>query len=160
AGAERSGLTDACRRARESFRFQDLDRAARESTTAPSHHRIAYTAVVVSLVHVDAFADRPFTGNPAAVCILERPADAALMQAFAAEMNLPATAFVWPHDGEYGLRWFTASAELALCGHGTLATAHALFERAGADTTQLTFHAAAGPLVARRAGELVELDFP
>jgi PhzF family phenazine biosynthesis protein len=116
--------------------------------------------VVVSLVHVDAFADRPFAGNPAAVCILDRPADAAWMQAFAAEMNLPATAFVWPDGGEYGLRWFTASAELALCGHGTLATAHVLFERAGAGSIKLTFQAAAGPLVARRAGELVELDFP
>jgi PhzF family phenazine biosynthesis protein len=89
----------------------------------------AYHTWMPSVVHVDAFTDRPFTGNPAAVCVLAGPADAAWMQALAAELNLPATAYVWPQGAEFGLRWFTSVAELSLCGHGTLASAHVLLER-------------------------------
>jgi len=84
---------------------------------------------VPALVHVDAFTDRPFAGNPAAVVLLPGPADAAWMQAVADELQLPATAFVAPLADGFQLRWFTATSELALCGHGTLASAHVLFER-------------------------------
>jgi predicted PhzF superfamily epimerase YddE/YHI9 len=112
-----------------------------------------------SLVHVDAFADRPFAGNPAAVCVLDGPPEGSWMQTVAAELNLPATAFVWPHAGDFGLRWFTAVAELSLCGHGTLAAAHALFE-CGDAAGSATFRTAAAQLQARQSGELIELDFP
>lgn len=82
--------------------------------------------MAVPLYLVDAFAERPFAGNPAAVCVLtESPADP-WMQSLAAEMNAPATAFVCPAPEGYRLRWFTATVELDLCGHGTLASAHVL----------------------------------
>lgn len=80
------------------------------------------------LLHVDAFADAPFRGNPAAVCLLDGARSTDWMQALAAELNLPATVFVEGARGEFGLRWFSPAAELALCGHGTLAAAHALWE--------------------------------
>jgi PhzF family phenazine biosynthesis protein len=82
------------------------------------------------LLHVDAFADAPFRGNPAAVCLLEDARSTAWMQALAAELNLPATVFVAEARGKRDLRWFSPTAELALCGHGTLAAAHALWETA------------------------------
>ncbi len=74
---------------------------------------------------VDAFSNRPFAGNPAAICWLEREADAGWMQAVAAEMNLSETAFVRRVEHGYELRWFTPTVEVDLCGHATLATAHA-----------------------------------
>jgi predicted PhzF superfamily epimerase YddE/YHI9 len=78
----------------------------------------------------------------------------------AAEFNLPATAFVWPLDGQFGVRWFTAQSELALCGHGTLAAAHVLFEL-GLEAAELVrFQSAAGSLDARQVGEVIEMDFP
>ncbi|MEM6289562.1 MAG: PhzF family phenazine biosynthesis isomerase, partial [Bacteroidota bacterium] len=82
----------------------------------------------MTLTTVDAFASRPFTGNPAAVCILDAPAPEAWMQALAGEMNLSETAFLVPKaDGAFGLRWFTPEVEVDLCGHATLASAHVLF---------------------------------
>jgi predicted PhzF superfamily epimerase YddE/YHI9 len=114
-----------------------------------------------ALIHVDAFTDRPFSGNPAAVCVLDAPADPAWMQSLAAELSLPATAFVWPRDSEFELRWFTSVAELSLCGHGTLATAHVLVERGdAAPETSICFHTPAGTLSARHTGSAIELDFP
>ena len=81
----------------------------------------------VPLHVVDAFTDAPFSGNPAAVCLLERPAGDEWMQAVAAEMNLSETAFAAPRSGgEHDLRWFTPTTEVDLCGHATLATAHVL----------------------------------
>ena len=82
----------------------------------------------MDLLVADAFTDRPFAGNPAAVAFLSAPADAAWMQAVAAEMNLSETAFLVPTDDAdtFGLRWFTPAVEVALCGHATLASAHAL----------------------------------
>jgi PhzF family phenazine biosynthesis protein len=80
---------------------------------------------------VDAFTDRPFAGNPAAVCVLDGPADAGWMQQVAAEMNLSETAFLHPvseADADYELRWFTPAVEVALCGHATLASAYVLYE--------------------------------
>jgi PhzF family phenazine biosynthesis protein len=112
------------------------------------------------LVLVDAFTDRPFTGNPAAVCVLQAPADADWMQAVAAELNLPATAFVWPQRDLWCLRWFAPVAELAMCGHGTLAAAYVLLEQSAAAHGSICFETAAGQLTARRLAELIELDFP
>ena len=83
------------------------------------------------LFQVDAFTDRPFRGNPAAVCLLERERDAEWMQNVAAEMNLSETAFLLRADDGFGLRWFTPTVEVALCGHATLASAHALFRSSG-----------------------------
>lgn len=77
---------------------------------------------------VDACADAPFGGNSAAVCLLAGPVETAWMQALAAEFREPATAFVWPAGDGFGLRWFVAETELRLCGHGTLAAAHVLWE--------------------------------
>ncbi|HEY4591246.1 MAG TPA: PhzF family phenazine biosynthesis isomerase, partial [Thermoanaerobaculia bacterium] len=82
----------------------------------------------LDLLHVDAFTDRAFAGNPAAVCFLDGPREAEWMQDVAREMGLSATAFLEPVDGGFHLRWFTPTVELELCGHGTLASAHALWE--------------------------------
>jgi PhzF family phenazine biosynthesis protein len=84
----------------------------------------------IPLFIVDAFASRPFTGNPAAVCLLEETRDDAWMQHVAAEMNLSETAFVTPDKGQLRLRWMTPKVEVDLCGHATLATAHVLKELA------------------------------
>src|SRR5207253_215687 len=80
------------------------------------------------IVQVDAFASRPFSGNPAAVCILPGPRDERWMQDVAREMNLAETAFLHQENGGYRLRWFTPAVEVALCGHATLASAHGLWE--------------------------------
>src|SRR6516164_8717250 len=77
---------------------------------------------------VDAFTPTPFSGNPAAVCRLAAPRSETWMQLVAREMNLSETAFVHPIDGGWSLRWFTPTTEVALCGHATLASAHALGE--------------------------------
>ena len=78
------------------------------------------------LIQVDAFTDTPFAGNPAVVCLLDGPADEAWMQALAGEMNLSETAYLYPVEDGFNLRWFTPAAEVDLCGHATLASAHAL----------------------------------
>src|SRR5450759_1647158 len=80
------------------------------------------------IFQVDAFTASAFAGNPAAVCLLPGPAEAAWMQRVAAEMILSETAFLEPRQGGYGLRWFTPAAEVQLCGHATLASAHVLYE--------------------------------
>ena len=82
----------------------------------------------IPFFQVDAFTAKPFTGNPAAVCLLEKEAEADWMQAVAAEMNLSETAFVAPQADGFGLRWFTPATEVDLCGHATLASAHVLWE--------------------------------
>ncbi|HEV8585868.1 MAG TPA: PhzF family phenazine biosynthesis protein [Methylomirabilota bacterium] len=115
----------------------------------------------VPLLHVDSFASEPFRGNPAAVCLLPAPREPAWMQALAAELNLPATAFVSPAADGYGLRWFTALGELTLCGHGTLASAHALWETGRlAAGAAARFTTPAGALSAVRSGGWIEMDFP
>jgi len=111
------------------------------------------------LLQVDAFADGPFTGNPAAVVILEKATDPGWMQQVAAEMNLSETAFLWPAGRDWAIRWFTPTTEVALCGHATLASFHALREE-GVIGDEVTFSSASGPLSARAIGERVELDFP
>ena len=107
---------------------------------------------------VDAFADRPLTGNPAAVMPLERWLDDALMQAIAAENNLSETAFTVPcerDEADYELRWFTPEAEVPLCGHATLASGHVLIH-----SDPLRFATKAGVLVVTRRADLLELDLP
>ena len=115
----------------------------------------------VPIFQIDAFAVGPFTGNPAAVCLLEKEADADWMQSVAAEMNLSETAFVAPRTDGFELRWFTPVAEVDLCGHATLASAHLLWETgrlAEADTAR--FHTRSGLLTAVRVDDWIELDFP
>ena len=115
----------------------------------------------VKLYQVDAFTDRMFGGNPAAVCILEDWLDDALMQAIAAENNLSETAFAVASDGGYGIRWFTPESEVELCGHATLATAHVLFEHAGFPGNRIIFRSMKrGELAVLREGEWLTLDFP
>lgn len=117
--------------------------------------------VTLPLLLIDAFTDTAFGGNPAAVVLLDDDADAAWMQAVAAEMNLSETAFVAPAGDVWSLRWFTPTVEVDLCGHGTLATAHALWRegRAPAGGT-LRFTTRSGELRAIAEGDLVALDLP
>jgi PhzF family phenazine biosynthesis protein len=115
---------------------------------------------MVVLYQVDAFASRPFHGNPAAVCVLEEPADEAWMQAVANEMNLPETAFVVRGE-PFALRWFTPTTEVKLCGHATLASAHVLWtEGIVADDAAIRFSTRSGTLAARRADGSIEIDLP
>lgn len=111
---------------------------------------------------VDAFATERFRGNPAAVCLLSEPAAADWMQRVAAELNLSETAFVVPRPDGWGLRWFTPTTEVALCGHATLASAHALWEYGRlAASAPARFHTEqSGTLVCRREGQAIMMDFP
>ena len=113
------------------------------------------------IVQVDAFTDRPFAGNPAAVCVLPAPADPVWMQDVAREMNLAETAFLVRRDDGYDLRWFTPAVEVDLCGHATLASAHVLWENSDLATgAQARFHTKSGLVTADRRGAWIELDFP
>lgn len=115
----------------------------------------------VPLYQIDAFTDRPFSGNPAAVCLLSGPADEAWMQQVAAEMNLSETAFLWREADRFRLRWFTPTVEVDLCGHATLAAAHLLWE-AGELPAEVParFDTRSGLLTAMCKGRWIELDFP
>ena len=114
-----------------------------------------------SIYQVDAFTDRPFTGNPAGVCILPGPTDVTWMQNVAMEMNLSETAFLHPQDDKYQLRWFTPTTEVPLCGHATLASAHILWEtHRAAVNEQIRFDTQSGLLTAERHGDWIEMDFP
>lgn len=110
---------------------------------------------------VDAFTDRLFGGNPAAVCLLHEDAPDEWMQAVADEMNLSETAFATPCDGGYGLRWFTPSVEVDLCGHATLATAHVLLtEKMHHQDQPIQFHTRSGVLSCSRHDDWIEMNFP
>ena len=113
------------------------------------------------IYQVDAFTSRPFAGNPAGVCVLPGPADEGWMQSIAAEMNLSETAFLHAVEDGYNLRWFTPAAEVDLCGHATLASAHILWEQGFLDPGQLArFHTHSGLLTAGQKGAWIEMDFP
>ena len=113
------------------------------------------------LFQIDAFTARAFAGNPAAVCLLEGPAGEAWMQSLASEMNLSETAFLHPNGDGYALRWFTPVAEVALCGHATLASAHALWETGRTDPgAAIAFTTLSGTLTAARRDDWIEMDFP
>ena len=117
--------------------------------------------MTTAIFQVDAFAEKPFTGNPAAVCPLDSSRDAAWMQSLAEEMNLSETAFLWPEAGGYRLRWFTPVAEVDLCGHATLASAHVLSETGYlADGGTAMFYTRSGELRVHRRGRRYEMDFP
>jgi predicted PhzF superfamily epimerase YddE/YHI9 len=115
---------------------------------------------VLPLLQIDAFTSEPFAGNPAAVCFLDEEHDDTWMQAVAAEMNLSETAFLLPLDEFWSLRWFTPSVEVDLCGHATLAAAHAMWETGVLPTeVPARFATRSGPLFAWRSNDLIELDF-
>ena len=113
---------------------------------------------------VDAFAERPFTGNPAGVCFPDAAASTSWMQQVAAEINQAETAFLLPRsDGEWDLRWFTPTVEVDLCGHATLASALVLWttDRVGQVANRpICFHTRSGVLICSRSGERIEMDFP
>ena len=113
------------------------------------------------IYQVDAFTRTPFAGNPAAVCLLPEPASEDWMRNVAREMNLSETAFLVRRAQDYDLRWFTPSVEIDLCGHGTLASAHVLWETGEERPDEtLRFHTRSGPLSASMDGDWIELNFP
>jgi PhzF family phenazine biosynthesis protein len=114
------------------------------------------------IAQVDAFATGPFTGNPAAVCVMERPATEEWMQQVAMEMNLSETAFLHPDGDAWRLRWFTPTVEVALCGHATLGTAHLLWEEGQLQPgAEARFQTASGLITARQGEDgWIEMDFP
>ena len=115
----------------------------------------------VPLFQVDAFTDRPFTGNPAAVVLLEEDGDSDWMLQVAREMNLSETAFMYPLGEYYGLRWFTPGTEVELCGHATLSAAHVLWQTRSVSADQaIRFITLSGELGAQRDGDWIRLDFP
>jgi PhzF family phenazine biosynthesis protein len=117
--------------------------------------------MTIPLFQVDAFTDKPFAGNPAAVCILPAWKEASWLQAVAAEMNLSETAFLVQQPGHFDLRWFTPKVEVDLCGHATLASAHVLWHQGLVGTTeQIRFSTKSGILTASRTSDNIELDFP
>lgn len=115
----------------------------------------------LSIILVDAFTDRPFTGNPAAVCVLPAPGDEGWMRDVAREINLSETAFLHRQPDGFHLRWFTPTVEVDLCGHATLASAHVLWEAGHLPpVAQARFYTRSGLLTATRNGDWIELDFP
>ncbi|AET63490.1 PhzF family phenazine biosynthesis protein [Methanothrix harundinacea] len=117
--------------------------------------------MAIKILQVDAFTSEPFSGNPAAVCLLEEPRDDGWMQKVAAEMNLSETAFMTPEGDGFRLRWFAPKAEVELCGHATLASAHLLWEEGVLAEDEIArFATKSGPLFAERRGGFIEMDFP
>ena len=115
----------------------------------------------IPFLQIDSFTREPFSGNPAAVCLLDAAPSADWMQHVATEMNLSETAFTWPSAGAFGLRWFTPVAEVDLCGHATLAAAHALWETDRlARGESAEFDTRSGRLTASRAGDAIRMNFP
>ncbi|MFA6434004.1 MAG: PhzF family phenazine biosynthesis protein [Elusimicrobiales bacterium] len=114
----------------------------------------------IPIFQVDAFTDKAFAGNPAAVVFLEKmPADDWLL-AVAREMNLSETAFLVPEKDGWRLRWFTPAVEVELCGHATLASAHVIYANGMPDGFTVRFYTKSGPLSAKKEGGLIELDLP
>ncbi|MDI6769407.1 MAG: PhzF family phenazine biosynthesis protein [Anaerolineales bacterium] len=114
-----------------------------------------------TIYQVDAFADKPFAGNPAGVCLLPEAASDEWMRNVAREMNLSETAFLVKQADGFNLRWFTPAVEVDLCGHATLASAHILWETGTLDAgEQARFHTRSGLLTANRIGDWIEMDFP
>ncbi|MBK7260129.1 MAG: PhzF family phenazine biosynthesis protein [Ignavibacteriae bacterium] len=114
----------------------------------------------LTMYQIDAFTRELFHGNPAAVCPLDTWLPDDVMQAIAEENNLAETAFYVREEGGFHIRWFTTVCEVDLCGHATLATAHALFHHEGYIGESLTFSSRSGVLRVRRDGDLLVLDFP
>jgi PhzF family phenazine biosynthesis protein len=115
----------------------------------------------LEIIQVDAFTQKPFQGNPAAVCVTAAALPEALMQSVAAELNLSETAFVWPQEDGFSLRWFTPAAEVDLCGHATLASAHVLWSEGHLSVDQTArFQTRSGLLTAQRQEDWIQLNFP
>lgn len=117
----------------------------------------------IAIVTVDAFSAKPFSGNPAAVCLLENSLSKSQMQAIAMEMNLSETAFVERTEtpGVFGLRWFTPTLEIDLCGHATLASSYWMFESGWASADQtIRFQTLSGELRVKKEQDLLEMNFP
>lgn len=114
----------------------------------------------IPLFQLDTFTDRRFAGNPAAVMLLERFPEDALLQAIAAENNLAETAFLVREHSDYRLRWFTPAVEVPLCGHATLASAAVVMERLEPTRAQVIFHTASGPLTVNRTSSRYVMNFP
>jgi PhzF family phenazine biosynthesis protein len=112
------------------------------------------------IYQVDAFTDRLFHGNPAAICPLAAWLPDETMQQIGAENNLSETAFYVKSGDAYEIRWFTPTVEVDLCGHATLATAHVLFNHEGYGGRQITFNSRSGILKVAREGDFLVLDFP
>lgn len=109
---------------------------------------------------VDAFTDKVFHGNPAAVLVLDGPMDEALMQSITIENNLSETAFTYKNGDKYNLRWFTPGGEIDLCGHATLGTAYVIFNFVEPEITEVTFSTMSGDLTVVRKDDMYELVFP
>ena len=115
----------------------------------------------LKIVQVDAFTNKPFSGNPAAICVSDAPLADELMQAIALEMNLSETAFLYPIEGGYSLRWFSPATEVDLCGHGTLASAHVLWSEGHLPKGETAkFNTKSGWLSATQQDDWIEMDFP
>src|ERR1700760_4315709 len=112
------------------------------------------------LLQIDAFTSEAFKGNPAAVCFMDGARDDRWMANVAAEMNLAETAFLAPREDGWALCWFTPAVEVDLCGHATLASAHAIWSENVSADELLRFHTRSGVLTAKRHGDYIELDFP
>ena len=125
-------------------------------------HTFGGVRLETPIFQIDAFTSVAFKGNPAAVCLLDEPRSIEWMQHVAAEMNLSDTAFVVPRpDGAFDLRWFTPAIEVPLCGHATLASAHALWETGRlAKSAEARFHTMSGWLIASCHDNRIEMDFP
>jgi len=115
----------------------------------------------LKLYQIDAFTDKVFSGNPAAVCLLDKWIDVEAMQAIASENNLAETAFVIPWENHYAIRWFTPEVEVDLCGHATLAAAFVLFKYYNPQTSLIKFETEkSGILTVKKSGQNLEMDFP
>lgn len=114
----------------------------------------------IPIYQLDAFTDRLFGGNPAAVCPLGEFPDADLMQKIGMENNLSETAFLVPRGNDFDLRWFTPAVEVDLCGHATLASAHVILNIREPHREEVVFHTRSGALTVKRDGEYLQMDFP
>src|ERR1039457_3658798 len=114
----------------------------------------------IKMYQVDAFAGSLFSGNPAAVCILENWIPDALMQNIALENNLAETAFIVREPEGLRIRWFTPAAEVKLCGHATLASGHVIFNHLNEPGNEIIFQSKSGELKVTKDGELLILNFP
>ncbi len=114
----------------------------------------------LTIYQVDAFTDRLFSGNPAAICPLQEWLPDELLQAIAHENNLSETAYFVPESNGFRLRWFTPTTEVKLCGHATLATSHVLYNHLGYQADQVVFHTLSGQLTVQRTPEGYMMNFP
>jgi PhzF family phenazine biosynthesis protein len=114
----------------------------------------------IPIYQIDAFSNRVFAGNPAAVCPIEEWLEDSVLQAIAQENNLSETAFFVPQENGYHIRWFTPVAEVDLCGHATLATAFVIFNYLDTSSSQITFRSRSGKLTVVQENELISMDFP